>query len=56
MTDQTPSQAPEPVADLSRSPMPTAKTLRGRKNVLLQTYRFAVINSRMMRMVLKGHH
>ncbi|MEI2713774.1 MAG: hypothetical protein V9G04_10935 [Nocardioides sp.] len=43
----------EPVADLSRSPLPTERRLRCRKSVVRQAVRFAVIN---LRMVLKGHH
>jgi hypothetical protein len=43
------------VADLSRAPLPTAKTLRQRSSIPLQITRFAVFNARIMRMVLKGH-
>ncbi len=45
-----------PAHDLRSAPLPTAKTLRMRKNLPYQTYRFAVFNVRIMRMVLKGHH
>jgi len=48
--------APEPVADLSKSPLPTAKTLRGRQNLLGQFLRFIAFDLRIMRMVAKGHH
>lgn len=51
--DQTPEPA---VADLSRSPMPTAKTLRRRQSLILQFFRFVAFDLRIMRMVLKGHH
>ena len=44
-----------PVADLSRSPMPTAKTLRQRRGLVFQFGRFLAFNVRIMRMVLKGH-
>ncbi|MBP6996647.1 MAG: hypothetical protein KBB39_10965 [Phycicoccus sp.] len=44
-----------PSTDLSFAPMPTAKTLRQRRSIPIQLYRFAVINARIMRMVLKGH-
>lgn len=43
------------VADLSRAPMPTAKTLRRRQSIPLQLSRFVVFNVRIMRMVRKGH-
>ncbi|GAB4075651.1 hypothetical protein [Nostocoides australiense] len=58
MTDltSTPAETPVPVADLSRAPLPTAGTLRKRKSVPIQLTRFAVFNTRIMRMVLKGDH
>ena len=37
-------------------PLCTEKTLRMRRNLPYQTYRFAVFNLRIVRMVLKGHH
>jgi hypothetical protein len=52
MTDETFSPTP----DLRRAPLPTARTLRMRRNLPYQTYRFAVFNLRIVRMVLKGHH
>ena len=45
-----------PVTDLSRAPLPTDKTLRYRRNIPAQTWKFAVFNARIMRMVLKGKH
>lgn len=51
----TPSQ-PEPVADLSKAPLPTEKTLRMRRNLPLQFLRFVSFDLRIMRMVAKGHH
>lgn len=45
-----------PGVDLSRSPMPTAKTLNYRKNVFVQFFRFVAFDLRIMRMVIKGHH
>jgi len=45
-----------PVADLSRAPLPTDKTLRHRRNLAAQSWKFAVFNARIMRMVLKGKH
>lgn len=53
----TPTEvAGQPVADLSRAPLPTERTLRMRNNIPLQAARFALFNARMMRMVIKGHH
>lgn len=46
----------EPVADLSKAPLPTPKTLKMRRNLLYQVSRFMAFNVRIMRMVLKGHH
>lgn len=51
--DQTPNS---PVSDLSRSPMPTGKTLRYRQSLIPQFFRFIAFDLRIMRMVLKGHH
>jgi hypothetical protein len=44
------------VADLSKSPLPTRKTLSQRRNVVLQFFRFVRFDLRIMRMVIKGHH
>jgi hypothetical protein len=60
MTDSAPTPAstptPTPVADVSRAPLPTEKTLRMRRNLPYQATRFAVFNLRIMRMVRKAHH
>lgn len=61
MSNQVPEQhittpAGSTVADLSKAPLPTPKTLKRRQSLPLQLTRFAVFNSRIMRMVLKGHH
>jgi hypothetical protein len=45
----------QPVADLSGAPLPTARTLRRRRNLAYQATRFVAFNSRIMRMVLRGH-
>ncbi len=42
-------------ADLSKAPLPTQQTLRRRRSIPVQLTRFAVFNTRMLRMVLKGH-
>jgi len=53
MMSETPMS---PVADLSRSPLPTKKTLRQRQALLPQFFRFVSFDLRIMRMVAKGHH
>ena len=37
------------------APLPTAKTLRRRRSLPLQAWRFAVLNLKMLRMIGKGH-
>lgn len=46
----------DPVADLSRAPLPTEGTQRKRRSLPRQAIRFALFNLRMIRMTLKGHH
>jgi hypothetical protein len=41
---------------ISHAPLPTAKTVRSRKNLVFQIWRFAAINLRMLAMIRKGHH
>jgi hypothetical protein len=41
---------------IKHAPLPTEKTLRFRKNLFLQLWRFAAINLKMLRMIRKGHH
>ena len=41
---------------IARAPLPTTKTLRQRKNILLQFMRFIAINLKMIKMIRKGHH
>ncbi len=45
----------QPIADVSKSPLPTDKTLRMRHNVPFQATRFVAFSARIMRMVIKGH-
>jgi hypothetical protein len=45
----------QPVADLSRAPLPSASTLRRRRSVVVQSVRFVAFNGRIMRMVIRGH-
>ena len=53
---QPAAPASDPIADLSKSPLPPAKTLKMRQSLPFQFTRFLSFNSRIMRMVIKGHH
>ena len=53
---QPAAPASDPIADLSKSPLPTAKTLKMRQSLPFQFTRFLSFNRRIMRMVIKGHH
>lgn len=44
------------MADLSTAPLPTESTVRRRTNLPIQLGRFAVLNLRILKMALKGHH
>ena len=41
---------------IAKAPLPTDKTLRARRNLLLQFWRFIAINIRMVKMIFKGNH
>jgi hypothetical protein len=41
---------------IAQAPLPTKKTLRFRKNLLIQMWRFVAINIKMVNMIRKGHH
>ncbi|HEY3339959.1 MAG TPA: hypothetical protein VGK18_15780 [Propionicimonas sp.] len=56
LTTPTPAAGGDPIVDLSKAPMPTAKTLKMRQSLPFQFTRFLSFNSRIMRMVIKGHH
>jgi hypothetical protein len=56
LTTPTPAPGGDPIVDLSKAPMPTAKTLKMRQALPFQFTRFLSFNSRIMRMVIKGHH
>lgn len=43
-------------ADLSGAPLPIKKTLKMRKNILFQFWRFVSLNLRMVLMIFKGDH
>ena len=45
----------QPVADLSKAPLPTAQTLRRRRSLAFQATRFVAFNAKIMRMVISGH-
>lgn len=38
------------------APVPSASELRARTNVLVQLWRFVVLNVKLITMVTKGHH
>jgi hypothetical protein len=44
-----------PNDSISHAPLPTNRTLRFRKNLLIQLWRFIAINFKMLRMIRKGH-
>lgn len=56
LTMHEPAGGGDPIVDLSSAPLPTKKTLDMRRNPLFQFTRFLAFNSRIMRMVIKGHH
>lgn len=56
ITMHVPAGGGDPVADLSKAPLPTKKTLQLRRNLPLQFLRFLSFDLRIMRMVAKGHH
>ncbi len=41
---------------IAEAPLPTAGTLRRRKNLIYQATRFVAFNFRMMKMVTRAHH
>jgi hypothetical protein len=41
---------------IAEAPLPTAGTLRRRKNLFYQVTRFVAFNFRMMKMVTRAHH
>ena len=45
-----------PMESISRAPLPTEKTLKQRKNLVIQFMRFCSINLKMIKMIRKGHH
>lgn len=48
--------ADQPVLDVSGAPLPSERTRAMRRNIPFQFTRFLSFNTRIMRMVLKGHH
>ena len=45
-----------PNESIARAPLPTSETLKQRKSLPIQFFRFCVINLKMIRMIRKGHH
>ena len=43
-------------ANVASAPLPTAKTLRARKNLFIQLERFAAINLKMARIIRRERH
>lgn len=43
-------------ADLSGAPRPIKKTLKMRKNIFMQLWRFIALNLKMVAMIFKGDH
>jgi hypothetical protein len=43
-------------ADFSGAPRPIEKTIKMRKNVIFQLWRFVSLNTRMLKMIFKGDH
>ena len=41
---------------IARAPLPTAQTLRRRKSLAFQAWRFVALNLRMLTMITKGSH
>lgn len=41
---------------VDHAPLPTARTLRARQSLIVQAWRFVVINLRMARMIRRSHH
>ena len=41
--------------DIASAPLPTAKTLRARKNLFIQFGRFLAINTKMLKIIRKEH-
>lgn len=40
---------------IASAPLPTSKTLRRRRNLVIQFVRFVAINLKMMRVIARGH-
>ncbi|HVA52747.1 MAG TPA: hypothetical protein VNF05_04465 [Acidimicrobiales bacterium] len=43
-------------SSISSAPLPTARTLRARKNPAIQFWRFVAINIKMLKIIRKEHH
>ncbi len=43
-------------SSIAQAPLPTNKTIRARTSLVIQAWRFAAINLRMIMIIRKGHH
>ena len=43
-------------ANIASAPLPTAKTLRARKNLFIQFGRFLAINTKMLKIIRRERH
>ncbi len=55
MSERTSDEASDVDTSIAHAPLPTAETVRARTSLPTQALRFAVINTRMIRVILKGH-
>ncbi len=56
MTTQPTTEPLPGEQSLDHAPLPTARTLRQRQSLVLQAWRFTIINLRMARMIRRSHH
>lgn len=49
------TQTKEPLLDVSDAPLPTKRTLKLRRCIILQFFKFLKFNATIMSMVVKGH-
>lgn len=55
-SQSAPSWGDVPVdSSISGAPLPTPRTIRMRRNLLIQAWRFVLLNARMARLAMKGH-
>lgn len=44
------------LTSFDQAPLPSRGQVRARTNLIIQAWRFAILNLKMMAMVAKGHH